>query len=151
MTSDTWSWFRPFGTRDTTRLPQTGTHMVRPPWLSTLVAAVLTGLAAAVLSGPAAVAAESDPASPAGASQCAKGSMCLWADAMYSGAFSPHTASGASGLAKARSVRNQSSKAVRLYTASSATGSYVCFGAGQGSSSTSISVGYVQFRSSATC
>lgn len=90
---------------------------------------------------------------PYSSSQCASGRFCLWSSASYSGSFWSIGTSGthAVSFSPARAVWNRTGVAVRVYSGSSGTGSWICYSSGAQVSSTSIPSGSVRTMTSATC
>ncbi|AEI11710.1 peptidase inhibitor family I36 protein [Cellulomonas gilvus] len=88
---------------------------------------------ACALAAAAAPAAGAEPSAggavgPASAQQCSAGTMCVWSGTRYSGAFAETDATVVrdTGLAVARSVRNRTPFAARLYSEPDGQGSWTC-------------------------
>lgn len=120
--------------------------------LSPLVALLALMLA---LSMPAAANAAADPSQPVlepfASSDCPAGNACWWTGVNYTGALTYRASSTAVPLSAARSVRNRTTKAVRLYASTSGSGSSTCLAPGAQTAAVSLAVGYVRILGTTSC
>jgi hypothetical protein len=93
------------------------------------------------------------PITPFSSSQCASGRFCIWSATGYSGTFWSTGSAGDQNttVATARSVWNRTGVAVRMYSGSGTTGVWVCYDAGDISSSTSIGSASVRTMTTSSC
>ncbi|MEV7972623.1 peptidase inhibitor family I36 protein [Cellulomonas sp. NPDC089187] len=87
------------------------------------------------------------------ASQCAAGRFCLWSGAGYTGAFWSTGSAGvqSSQVSIARTVWNRTGVAVRLYSGSGATGTWICVNSGGLYTSTSMPSTSIRTMTTAIC
>lgn len=111
-------------------------------------AALAAAALVAMVGSPAVAVAEVEPLS---SSQCGSGGFCIWSGVGYTGSFSARTSDGTLGFTSAKSYWNRSSKAVRVYVSTSGSGTSTCIPAGLSQSSTALTVGYLDFLTTATC
>lgn len=85
--------------------------------------------------------------------QCSNSFFCLWSGSSYTGAFTQtvSTVPAPVNSTTAKSVWNRTSKAVRVYSGTGATGSSVCYGPDARSASISITSRSIVVQSGTSC
>lgn len=117
---------------------------------ATLVAVV----AGFLVAGGATAASASEPLSIDSSAQCSTGQFCLWSGTVYTGVFASISSTATANVTSvpvARSVRNLTGRAVRLYSGAGGTGSFVCYGSGADLANTSVGSGSVQIQAGTVC
>jgi hypothetical protein len=98
-------------------------------------------------------AADQDGATTSSLGQCRSGLVCVWSSASFGGTFAStgSHAWDATNITTARSLRNQSSYAARLFSESDGTGSWTCIPPGALRSSTSVPAASMRLLVTTSC
>jgi hypothetical protein len=130
----------------------------RPSVMLALLPALTVALTWFIAPLSPAAAAEDDPADDDGASissigQCRPGLVCVWSSAGFSGAFASTASHSWDGtdINTARSLRNQSVYAARLFSEPNGTGSWTCVPPGALRSSTSVPAASMRLLVTTSC
>lgn len=86
-------------------------------------------------------------------SQCGSTSFCLWSNVSYTGTFTQTTSTGPTTVnsTNSRSVLNNTTRAVRVYSGLNGTGSSVCYAPSARSGSISITSRSIVIQSGTAC
>lgn len=86
-------------------------------------------------------------------SQCEPGHFCLWSDSLHTGGFwaTPAMGTRETAVTFPRSVWNRMGVAVRTYSASNGTGSWICWSSGAKSAQTGVPAVSIVTMSAKNC